>query len=71
MMHHTQRRNTQLQLSTTEAEYMALTEGAKQLIWRWFIQDLSISQSQPNIAPIEQSQCDYIIAWCNIPMRGD
>ena len=35
-------------LSTTEAEYMALTEGTKQLIWLWcFIQELSIDQSQP------------------------
>ena len=35
-------------LSTTEAEYMALTEGAKQLIWlRCFIQELGIDQSQP------------------------
>ena len=35
-------------LSTTEAEYMALTEGAKQLIWLWrFIRELSIDQSQP------------------------
>ena len=33
-------------LSTTEAEYMALTEGAK-LIWLWhFIQELGIDQSQ-------------------------
>ena len=35
-------------LSTTEAEYMALTEGAKQLIWLWrFIRELSIDKSQP------------------------
>ena len=35
-------------LSTTEAKYMALTEGAKQLIWlRRFIWELSIDQSQP------------------------
>ena len=35
-------------LSTTEARYMALTEGAKQLIWlRRFIWELSIDQSQP------------------------
>ena len=35
-------------LSTMEAEYMALTEGAKQLIWlRRFIWELSIDQSQP------------------------
>ena len=34
-------------LSTTEAKYMALTEGAKQLIWlRCFIWELSIDQSQ-------------------------
>ena len=34
-------------LSTTEAKYMALTEGAKQLIWLWrFIQELGIDQSQ-------------------------
>ena len=31
-----------------EAEYMALTEGAKQLIWLWhFIRELGIDQSQP------------------------
>ena len=30
-----------------EAEYMALTKGAKQLIWLWcFIQELGIDQSQ-------------------------
>ena len=35
-------------LSTMEAEYMALTEGTKQLIWLWhFIQELGIDQSQP------------------------
>jgi hypothetical protein len=35
-------------LSTTEAEYIALTEGAKQLIpLRWFIQELGIDQTQP------------------------
>ena len=35
-------------LSTTEAKYMALTEGAKQLIWlQRFIWELSIDQSQP------------------------
>ena len=34
-------------LSTTEAEYMALTQGAKQLIWlQRFIRELSIDQSQ-------------------------
>ena len=34
-------------LSTTEAEYMALTKGAKQLIWLWcFIWELGIDQSQ-------------------------
>ena len=31
-----------------EAKYMALTKGAKQLIWLWcFIQELGIDQSQP------------------------
>ena len=35
-------------LSTMEAEYMALTEGTKQLIWLWhFIWELGIDQSQP------------------------
>ena len=35
-------------LSTTEAEYMALTEGTKQLIWlRRLIQELGIDQTQP------------------------
>jgi hypothetical protein len=35
-------------LSTTEAEYIALTEGAKKLIWlRRFIQELGIDQTQP------------------------
>ena len=35
-------------LSTTEAEYMALTEGATQLIWlQCFIPELGIDQSQP------------------------
>lgn len=35
-------------LSTTEAEYIALTEGAKQVIWlRRFLQDLNFEQSQP------------------------
>jgi Reverse transcriptase (RNA-dependent DNA polymerase) len=34
-------------LSTTEAEYIALTEGAKQLVWlRRFLQDLSFEQSK-------------------------
>ena len=35
-------------LSTTEAEYIALTEGTKQLIWlRRFLTDLGFDQSQP------------------------
>ena len=35
-------------LSTMEAGYMALTKGAKQLIWLWcFIWELGIDQSQP------------------------
>ena len=35
-------------LSTTEAEYMALAEGAKQLRWlQCFIWELGIDQSQP------------------------
>ena len=34
-------------LSTTEAEYIALTEGTKQLIWlRRFLTDLNLNQSQ-------------------------
>ena len=37
-----------IMLSTMEAEYMALTEGTKQLIWlRRFIWELGIDQSQP------------------------
>lgn len=35
-------------LSTTEAEYIALTEGTKQLIWlRQFLHDLNFDQSKP------------------------
>ena len=35
-------------LSTTEAEYIALTEGTKQLVWlRRFLTDLGFDQSQP------------------------
>ena len=35
-------------LSTTEAEYIALTEGAKQLVWlRRFLHDLNLDQSKP------------------------
>ena len=35
-------------LSTTEAEYKALTEGAKQLIWlRHALQELGLDQDQP------------------------
>ena len=52
-------------LSTTEAEYMALTEGAKQLIWlRCFIWELGIDQSQltslhsNNLGAITLSRCD-------------
>ena len=35
-------------LSTMEAKYIALTEGAKQLIWLWhFIRELGIDPAQP------------------------
>ena len=35
-------------LSTTEAEYIALTEGTKQLVWlRRFLLDLGFDQSHP------------------------
>ena len=35
-------------LSMTEAEYIALTEGTKQLVWlRRFLTDLGFDQSQP------------------------
>jgi hypothetical protein len=35
-------------LSTTEAEYIALTEGAKQLVWlRRFLHNLNLDQSKP------------------------
>ena len=37
-------------LSTMEAEYIALTEGTKQLVWlRGFLPDLGIDQSQPTL----------------------
>ena len=35
-------------LSTTEVEYIALTEGTKQLVWlRRFLTDLGFDQAQP------------------------
>ena len=42
------RKQRTVALSTTESEYMALTEGTKQLIWlRRFLQDLQLNQEQP------------------------
>ena len=46
-------------LSTTEAEYMALTEAAKEWIWlRGLINDLGINQEYANI------YCDNLSAIC-------
>jgi hypothetical protein len=45
-------------LSTTEAEYIALTEGAKELVWlRMALQELGFNQNQPT-----SIQCDNLAA---------
>ena len=42
------RKQRTVSLSTTEAEYIALTEGAKELIWlRRFLCDITLEQSDP------------------------
>ena len=44
------KKHSTIALSTTEVEYIALTEGTRQLIWLWrFLLDLSFNQSHPKL----------------------